>query len=135
MRLFFDACIVIYQVEAADPFFSRVATAVSTATRGHRQMQFAVSRLSVLECLVHPLRDGDSAALERYRDFFSADDLQIVELTPGVIDLATRLRAAHGVRTPDAIQAASALSLPGRTIFMTGDVAFRKIDGLETLIV
>lgn len=98
-------------------------------------MQFAVSRLSVLECLVHRLRDGDAAAVGRYRDFFSADDLQIVELTPAVIDLATRLRAAHGIRTPDAIQAASALSLPGRTIFMTGDAAFRKIDGLETLIV
>lgn len=98
-------------------------------------MQFAVSRLSVLECLVHPLRDGDSAAVGRHRDFFGADDLQIVEPTPGVIGLATRLRAVHGIRTPDAIQAASALSLPGRTIFMTGDVGFRKVDGLETVIV
>jgi len=73
-----------------------------------------------MECLVRPLREGDAVTISRYEEFFSAENLEIVELTPRVIDLATRLRAAHGIRTPDAIQAACALSLRGRTIFMTG---------------
>jgi len=37
--------------------------------------------------------------------------------------------------TPDAIQAACALSLRGRTIFITGDASFLKVEGLEALIV
>ncbi len=135
MRLFFDACIVIYQVEAADPFYSRMAQAVAAVSKAHGRLRYAISRLSLLECLVRPLRDKDAATISRYEEFFSAADLEIVELTPRVIDLATRLRAAHGSRTPDAIQAACALSLPGRTIFMTGDTSFRKIEGLEVLIV
>jgi predicted nucleic acid-binding protein len=135
VRLFFDACIVIYQVEVADPFYSRVARAVASCQQAHARLEYAVSRLSLLECLVRPLREGDSAGISRYEEFFSAEDLEIVELTPRVIDLATRLRAAHGIRTPDAIQAACALSLRGRTIFMTGDAAFRKVEGLEVLLV
>jgi len=135
VRLFFDACIVIYQVEAADPFFSRVARAVASLRKEHPKLEFAVSRLSLLECLVRPLREDDEATISRYEEFFNAHDLEIVELTPSVIDLATRLRAAHGLRTPDAIQAACALSLRGRTIFMTGDASFLKVEGLEALIV
>lgn len=92
-------------------------------------------RQSLLECLVRPLREDDAATISRYEEFFSAENLEIVELTPRVFDLATRLRAAHGIRTPDAIQAACALSLHGRTTFMTGDAVFRKVEGLEVLLV
>ena len=134
MRLFLDACIVIYQVEAADPFYSRVAQAVGSVAREHGKCHYAVSRLSLLECLVRPLRDNDAATLTRYEQFFSAADLEIVELSPRVIDIATRLRATCGARTPDAIQAPCALSLRGRTIFVTGDTSFKKIAGLEVLI-
>ena len=134
MKLFFDACIVIYQVEAADPFYSRVARDVVTLQKAHSKLEFAVSRLSLLECLVRPMREGNEATISRYEDFFNAVDLELVELTPRVIDLATRLRASYDLRTPDAIQAACALSLRGRTIFMTGDASFRKVEGLEVLI-
>lgn len=135
MRLFFDACIVIYQVEAADPFYSRVSAAVASVTEAHRGLRYVVSRLSVLECLVRPLRDEDAEAIARYQEFFGAEDVEIVELSPQVIDIATRLRATHGLRTPDAIQAACAMSLRGRTIFMTSDASFKKVDGLEVMIV
>lgn len=135
MRLFFDACIVIYQVEGADPFYSRVSRAVASLEKEHSRLEYAVSRLSLMECLVRPLREGDAATISRYEVFFNADDLEVVELSPRVIDLATRLRAAHGIRTPDAIQAACALSLRGRTIFMTGDVTFQKVEGLKVVVV
>lgn len=134
MRLFLDACVVIYQVEAAEPFYARVARAVAAAGREHGKPRFAVSRLSLMECLVRPLREEDAATLARYGEFFGADDLEIVELSPRVIDLATRLRAEHGIRTPDAIQTACALSLRGKTIFLTGDASFRKVAGLEVVI-
>lgn len=135
MKLFLDACIIIYQVEAADPFYSRVAGVAAALKKRHPGLEYAVSRLSLLECLVRPLREDDAATIARYEEFFTAEDIEIVELSPRVIDLATRLRAAHGIRTPDAIQAACALSLRGRTIFMTGDASFRKVEGLEVLLV
>jgi predicted nucleic acid-binding protein len=38
-------------------------------------------------------------------------NIEWVELTLEVSDLAARLRAEHGLKTPDAIHAASALSI------------------------
>lgn len=131
MTLFLDACIVIYCVEAAEPFYSRVAGALREAAGTEPDARFAVSRLSLLECLVKPLREEDRELLGRYGEFFEAPDLDIVELSPRVIDIATQLRAFHGLRTPDALQAASALSLPGGTRFITGDPRFRKVPGLD----
>ncbi|HEY5997942.1 MAG TPA: PIN domain-containing protein [bacterium] len=135
MRLFLDACVIIYQVEAAEPFYSRLARAVTSVRQAHGRLSWAVSRLSLMECLVRPLREHDTATLARYEEFFAARDLEIVELTPRVVDTATRLRASYGTRTPDAIQAACALSLRGSTVFMTGDASFKKIEGLEVLVV
>lgn len=135
MKAFLDACIVIYWVEAADPFYSRLAAKIRKLEKAHPGISFAVSRLSLLECLVKPVRENDREVLERYATFFQAPDLQIVELTPEVIDLATRLRAIHGLRTPDAIQAACALSLPEKTLFLTNDDAFKKVKGLDLLAV
>lgn len=135
MKLFLDACIVIYWVEAADPFYSRVAETIHQMKARHPRMSFAVSRLSLLECLVKPMREKDQETIGRYGEFFQAPDLAIIELTPAVIDLATRLRAAPGLRTPDAIQAACALSLKGTVAFLTGDAVFRKVPGLDVITV
>lgn len=135
MKAFLDACIIIYWVEAADPFYSRLAENIRELEKAHPGISFAVSRLSLLECLVKPVRENDRETLGRYATFFQAPDLQIVELTPEVIDLATRLRATHGLRTPDAIQGACALSLPEKTLFLTNDNAFRKVKGLDVVVV
>jgi predicted nucleic acid-binding protein len=41
----------------------------------------------------------------------------------------------HGSLTPDAIQAASALSIKGPVMFLTGDRQFKKVPGLNVLLV
>lgn len=73
---------------------------------------------------MRPLRERDADTLSRHEEFFNARNLEIVELSPRVVDLATKLRATYGVRTPDALQVASAMSLRGQTIFMGGRLHF-----------
>jgi predicted nucleic acid-binding protein len=60
---------------------------------------------------VGPLRRGDQESLERFDTFFAQSDLLWLELSAAVVDLATSLRASHGLRTPDALQAACCLQL------------------------
>jgi predicted nucleic acid-binding protein len=62
--------------------------------------------------------------------FFSANDLVIVEISPQVIERALLIRPDTSLRTPDAIQAESALTLTDRSIFVTGDAGFARIPGL-----
>jgi predicted nucleic acid-binding protein len=135
MILFLDANIIIYRVEAVEPFNHQVFTAVQELVKKHPNSQFAVSRLSLMECLVKPLRDQNAAYIDRYRGFFSSTGLQMVEVSALVIDMATMLRARHGLRTPDAIQAASALSLKAPVTFLTSDKQFGKVPGLNVQLV
>lgn len=133
--IFLDANIIIYQVEAVSAFRDMVRSTVTGIIAEHPASSFSVSRLSLLECLVKPVRDRNAALIERYRFFFSASDLAIVEIGPLVIDHALLLRADTGLRTPDAIQAASALTLSEPSIFITGDRAFSKVPGLDCHII
>lgn len=133
--VFLDANIVIYQVEAVPAFRDKVRSAISEILAEHPSSSFAVSRLSVLECLVKPVRERNAPVIERYRSFFAASDLEIVEISSQVIERALLLRASTGIRTPDAIQAASALTLADPAIFVTGDNGFARVPELVTRII
>jgi len=135
MTLFLDANIIIYRVEAVEPFNQLVLAIVQELVALHPDTGFAVSRLSMMECLVKPLRDQNNADVERYRGFFSSAGLQIVEVSSLVLETATILRARYGLRTPDAIQAASAMSINGPVMFLTGDKQFAKVPGLNVRLV
>lgn len=73
--------------------------------------------------------------LAAYEAFFAKPDLVIVELGAKVVDLATLIRAQHGLRTPDALQAACCLQLRAEHAFLTGDKAFRRVSGLDARVI
>lgn len=131
MILFFDASALIYRFEGVPAFQSAAVALVAELTQAHPEARPAVSRLSLLECRVKPLRDKNRPLLARYKHFFAAPGLRIVDLEGWVIDRATRLRAGGGLKTPDALQAACALSLPKPLIFITGDAGFERVKGLQ----
>ena len=131
MILFLDACVLIYRVEEVMPWNARVAKQLTKLRRKYSELQIAVSRLSYLECRTQPLRDGDEVLLARYDALFAAPDLHTVEIDANVIEGATQIRAQFGLRTPDAIQAASCLSLNTEHIFLTNDATFRRVPRLS----
>ncbi len=135
MTIFLDANIIIYQVEGVEPFQQQVRNTLSDIVRQHPDAGFAVSRLSLLECLVKPVREQNDGAISRYRGFFASSDIRIIEVTDQVIETALVLRARHGLRTPDAIQAASALILKSQIIFLTGDRNFQKVPTLQVQLI
>ncbi len=117
-RVFLDSCIVIYLIQAPDP----VRDAIRQALRppGETAPQACVSALTRLECRVWPWREGATDLLAQFDDFFASRDLRRARLSAAVFDLATELRATHGVKTPDAIHLAAAMSW-GCDEFWTND--------------
>ena len=135
MILFLDACAVIYLLEAESAFHGAVVERMRGLRERFADARLAVSRLSVLECLVKPTRDRDSTLIQEYRAFFAARDLLLVEITADVVESALQLRARHGLRTPDALQAASAITLPARGHrFLTNDRSFARVEGLTPIL-
>lgn len=126
-----DACAVIYQVEAVAPFQARLAECLAALRAAHPDLALAVSRMSWIECRAKPLREREREVLARYDAFLGASDLIAVDLTAELIDIATALRAEYNLRTPAAIQAASALLLGTDTFFITNDPAFTRVGGLD----
>ncbi len=134
MIAFFDASALIYLVEGSAPFAERLRGELMRWAKKHPDAGAAVSRLTWLECRVRPARAGDHLTLAAFDAYFARPDLIWVELTKDVVELATAIRVRHGLRTPDALQAASCLQLGAGHVFLTGDAAFDRIAGLNVLL-
>jgi len=80
------------------------------------------------------MKNNDTATLNRYDAFFARPDLIWVELTRDVVELAAAVRVRHGLRTPDALQAACCLQLGGGHVLLAGDAAFRRVTGLNVAL-
>jgi len=132
---FLDASALIYLVEGEAPWVQSTQATLQQLAVEAPDLTLAVSRLSVLECRVAPLRRGDQAILDRFEALFALSDLQTVELSASVIELATQLRATHGLRTPDALQAACCLQLGPDAVMVTGDAGFQRVQALHVRLI
>lgn len=134
MKLFMDACCIIYLIESQQEQGRKTRLLVDEALKSNGQL--VVSRLSFLECRVLPLKSKNSVLLNCYDQFFKLPGLQIVELNATVIDIATELRANHpgSLRTPDAIQLACAITSRADQ-FLTGDKKLATIQEVNVTVV
>jgi predicted nucleic acid-binding protein len=128
---FLDSSAAIYYLEGDVAAQKAVRDVLLNLKNKYPACELAVSRLGVMECRVKPLRDNAHMLLAAYEAFFA--QTRIVELTAPVVDEATRLRASYSLKTPDALQAASALSLGEEVIFVTADLGFARLSGVKGL--
>src|SRR5512143_638462 len=85
------------------------------------EMKAVTSPITITECLVQPYRKKDFALSAQYLFLFrNFPNLSIVPLTDDIAERAAFLRARYNVRTPDAIQLATAI-VSGCHAFLTND--------------
>jgi predicted nucleic acid-binding protein len=132
---FLDASALIYLVDGEAPWAEAVRATLQQLALESPGLALAVSRLSLLECRVAPLRRGDQASLDRFEALFAQPDLLVVELSASVVEMATQLRANHGLRTPDALQAACCLQLGPEAVMVTGDAGFQRVQALQVRLI
>lgn len=92
------------------------------------------SELILLELTVRPLQLARQDVADEYEllhDHFP--NLELAPVTREILLLAAGLRARHRLRTPDAIQVATAIQR-GATLAVTNDEAWRTLPGIETVI-
>ena len=135
MIAFLDASALIYLVDGEAPWAEATRATLQQLSVNAPDLALAVSRLSFLECRVAPLRRGDQACLDRFAALFAQPDLLVVELNAEVIELAMQMRANHGLRTPDALQAACCMQLGPDAVMITGYAGFQRVQGLQVHLV
>ena len=116
-----DSSIVIGALNRDDA----IHEAASRAVRAERDRHaLAISALTYAEILVGPLQAGGRAVavLERF-----AAQVRIVVLSPDIVRLAAELRAARGLKLPDAVILATGLRL-GADVILTADARWKGIE-------
>lgn len=131
-RIALDTSIFIHQLEAnpryvglTDPIFAWLERPDHAAV---------TSTITMTELLVQPYRNSDEQrADECYALLSTYPNLDWIAPNLEIADIAARIRGAHRLRTPDALQAATAVQAQA-TGLVTNDPVFARIEAFETLV-
>lgn len=127
-----DTAVFIYQLEE-NPNYIELTQRIFDWLEGPRA-RGVTSTITMTELLVHPYRDDNQEAVDTYYAFLSTyPHLEWVPPTLAIADRAAGLRAKYNLRTPDAIQAATAVTEKASG-FISNDSGFRKIQEIEVFL-
>jgi predicted nucleic acid-binding protein len=126
-----DTAIFIYFIEEHPRFLPVILPLFREADRGKREL--ITSALTLLEVMVVPYRAGNRLLAERYEALLTRSrGIRLIELSHDQLRAAAQLRAATGVKTPDALQLVVAIGA-GCTTFLTNDRRLAPVPGLRIL--
>jgi len=120
-----DTAPLIFFIERRNPFVDLLRPFFHAVDRGDTRV--VTSTVTLLEVLVHPLRHGDETLAHQYNDILlSSPYIFTVPVTPATAQAAAELRAAHNLKTPDAIHLATAINHHAE-VFLTNDRDFGHV--------
>jgi predicted nucleic acid-binding protein len=126
-----DTAVFIYFIEEDARFLPAILPLFKEADQGRRHL--VTSALTLLEVLVVPYRAANRQLAERYEALLTRSrGIHLIDLTREQLRAAAELRAATGVRTPDALQLAAAIGA-GCTAFVTNDRRLPSVPGMRIL--
>lgn len=124
-----DTAIFIYLIEEHPTYLPAVRPLFEGADRG--ELEIVTSAITLLEVLVVPYRAGILPLAARYEALLTRSrGVRLIDLDRTQLRAAAQLRAVHGVRTPDALQLAAALTARC-TVFVTNDRRLPPLPGLR----
>ena len=131
-RLFLDSAPVIYAVEAHPRYSPMMRDILDRIEAG--SIVGLTSPITLAECLVRPLRLGQTELLQDYIDLILRQERIIFEsgFEEGIALQAAQLRARYNLQLLDAFQLTLALAV-NCEVFLTNDAIFRRV--LETRVV
>lgn len=126
-----DTAPLIYFIEQNEAYLQRVRAFFQAMSQG--EFQVVTSTLTLTEVLVHPLRLGNVELAEHYRNILlDQENLITIPVSVEIAVAASQLRATHNLRTPDAIQIATAME-GGAQFFLTNDARLTVISNISNL--
>jgi predicted nucleic acid-binding protein len=129
----FDSSPLIYYIEQ-HPEYAAVAEDLFGAV-DHGDSLAITSVLTLLEVLVRPIRGGLLDLAHQYREILSGSrGISLFPVVAETCEISAKLRAKYEwIRTPDAIQVATALQ-NGADLIVTNDDRWRRLTEIQVLI-
>lgn len=124
-RIALDSMIFIYLLEHHEKYFLLVNFIFELLEK--EKIEAVTSIISPLEVLSTPKLFGRQDQISLYSRFFKEEkNLTIYEIDWKIIERSADFRRAYGLRTPDAIQLATA-QIAKATVFFTNDENYKKV--------
>lgn len=126
-----DTAPIIYYIEKNAKYESSLKPLFHSIASG--EISAITTNITLLEVMVHPIRQGKRLLAESYRNILlHSDGLTTYEISHDLAEYASGLRAEYKIRTPDAIQLSAAI-LYGEGVFLTNDYNLKRIKNIDVL--
>jgi uncharacterized protein len=131
-RIALDTSVFIYQVEDNARYVELTDSVFAWLNRPDGTA--VTSTITMTELLVPAYRSGGEHRVDDFYALLTAyATLDWIPPSIEIADIAARIRATHRLRTPDALQAATAVHAQA-TGLITNDAVFERVESVETLV-
>lgn len=130
-KVYVDTSVLIYTLEVNTDYFSLLQPLWTKFQA--QEIELISSELILMEVLVLPLRNNNESLVSDYEQLLLNSAMQLIPINQSILRQAANLRATNSLKTPDAIHAATALSV-NCDLFVTNDKGFRKLSNLPVVI-
>jgi len=130
--VFLDTAPLIYYIEENQQYSPILNKLFLANSKG--EFLFQTSVITLLEILVHPMRENKHQLVEEYQNILcNSSTINIFELNIEIAKRAAGFRAKYGLKTPDSIQVATAVYTSAE-YFLTNDIRLKAVKEIETLV-
>jgi predicted nucleic acid-binding protein len=129
--IYIDTSVVIYTIEGNPDYYSLLQPLWLKFQLG--ELEIISSELILMEALVLPLRNANTSLIQAYEQLLLSSGVRLIPISQFILRQAANLRATTSLKTPDAIHAATALSVSCNQ-FLTNDKGFRNVANLPVVI-
>jgi predicted nucleic acid-binding protein len=127
-----DTAPLIYLVERFAAYLDKVRTIIERIDRG--DIEGVSSVITLTEVLTLPLRLKKTSLEQEYRNILlESRYFDLIPVNLAIAERAADLRARYNLKTPDALQVATAIET-GCDAFLTNDTGVKRVTELRILV-
>jgi len=115
-KAFLDTNLFIYLIEENELHLNKVHNLLQFLEKNGYEI--ITSTLTLGEILTKPYKENRLDLVKTYREFFA--EMELIELNSEIASLFAKVRADYNIKTPDAVQLASA-TYAKADLFVTND--------------
>ena len=130
-RIYLDAAPIIYSVEKHLRYWPILESLWISAKNG--DIILVTSELTLLEVLVKPVSVNNQPLIEAYESLLIGSDIDLFPISTSILREAENIRAAHNLKTPDAIHAATAINSECDHL-VANDTGLRRLTRTDVVI-
>jgi predicted nucleic acid-binding protein len=130
-KIFLDTAPLIYFIEE-HPYYASSLNELFIS-EGKPFCQLVSSVITLAEVLVLPMREGKYDLAQKYETILvNSQAIDIIEINIEIARITAQLRAKYSVKTPDAIQIATAIYYP-TDYFLTNDKRLKSVKEIKVI--